>query len=971
MRITASIAITLATILLTACATPPERHPAPEANLARPTGPDKAIKWRRLAWADERGRVTGTAIERGRKEREDNITWALAQGEGSVAASETWQEHGPSNVGGRTRSLVIDPTNPQRMWSGSVGGGVWRSTDGGASWTSLWDGLPTLSVGSLAIDPTNPNILYAGTGEGQFNGDALGGDGIYKSVNGGDSWTQLASTDGWDTVNRIAISPSNPQVILASKRYGGIQRSTNGGASWTNPRWGQGSFDVQFNPTNGNLAVAHLLDYTTQWVHRAIYSLDAGATWTNAGGLTEIAGFGNRLELCYAPSDPTIVYAVCALDSGKIWKSTDGGRNYSVVTVTGTSGSSWYACPLWVHPTNPNFIVTGGYDVYASTDGGVTLNKISGGYILTEQVHPDIHGFTTAPGFNGTTNRRVYVVCDGGCFTTADIETATPTTGWSQLNAGYRTSQFYGAAGAELPLKPATPVTGALAGLTARYYALTAPTALPNFAALTPYLNTTVPTLAYPSAALNFANSTRSDNVGGLFTGWLTVPSDGLWTMSVESDDGSQLLIDGAVIANNDGLHGMTEVKGLAALAAGKHALEVRFFEAGGSAGLNLRIEGPGVSRQTVPASMLTRGGTAGTPAPASGTAGFVYGGTQDNGTLRVVRGAQAAILPYGGDGGFCAVDSQDPRYCYGEYVNLKIHRSTDFGSSAQNIYANLPDANTPAANFIAPFILDPNATSRMWAGGASLWRSDDVRAATVAWTQARAAGSSNISAIAVAPGNSNIVWIAQNDGQVWKSTNALAATPAWTAVDDNAGLNPLPNRYVTRIVLAGADGLAAFVCLGGFSTDNILRTANGGATFADVTGGGASGLPSIPVRGFAVDPLSASRWFAGTEFGVYQSRNSGGAWYPMLGGPPAVSVDELVIVPNSRRLLAATHGRGMWSADLATPDPDLDHNGSVGAEDLAILLSSFGACANCPADLDGNGAVDGGDIAILLGNWD
>ena len=302
--------------------------------------------------------------------------------------------------------------------------------------------------------------------------------------------------------------------------------------------------------------------------------------------------------------------------------------------------------------------------------------------------------------------------------------------------------------------------------------------------------------------------------------------------------------------------------------------------------------------------------------------------------------------------------------------MNLKIHRSSDFGTSAQNIYANLPDANTPAANFIAPFILDPNATTRMWAGGASLWRSDDVRAASVAWTQARAPGSSNISAIAVAPGDSNIVWIGQNDGQVWKTTNALAATPSWTAVDDNSAVNPVPNRYVTRIVLTSADGLAGFVCLGGFSADNILRTANGGATFTDATGAGASGLPSIPVRGFAVDPVAPTRWFAGTEWGVYHTRNSGASWYPMLGGPPAVSVDELVIVPNSRRLLAATHGRGMWSADLATPNPDLDGDGVVDASDLAILLASFGPCANCAADLDGSGIVDAGDLAILLGNW-
>jgi hypothetical protein len=513
-------------------------------------------------------------------------------------------------------------------------------------------------------------------------------------------------------------------------------------------------------------------------------------------------------------------------------------------------------------------------------------------------------------------------------------------------------------------------VTGASAGLNVRYYALASPTALPDFSALTPYLAATATQLNYASTTGTFAGSGRADNVGAVFTGWIDIPADGLWTLSTESDDGSALLVDGVQVVSNDGLHGMAEAKGLAGLKAGRHALEVRFFEAGGGAGLVVRMEGPGFARQVVPASMLWRDGTAGTPVPTSDTLGFVYGGTQDNGTIRVLRGQQDGILPYGGDGGFCAVDQQDPRWCYGEYVNLKIHRSSDWGSTAGNIYANLPDANTPAANFIAPFILDPNEPRRMWAGGASLWRSDDVRASSVAWTQARAAGSSYVSAIAVAPGNPNVVWIGQNDGQVWKTADALSAVPTWTAVDDNAARNPVPNRYVTRIVLANATGATAFVCLGGFSGDNVLRTINGGSSFTDVTGSGASGLPSVPVRGFAVHPDSAVRWFAGTEMGMYQTRDGGLTWYPMLGGPPAVAVDEAIIVPGSRRLLAATHGRGMWSADLSLPNPDLNGDGRVDGGDIGILLGSFGACANCPADLNGDGRVDGADLGILLGAW-
>jgi hypothetical protein len=107
-----------------------------------------------------------------------------------------------------------------------------------------------------------------------------------------------------------------------------------------------------------------------------------------------------------------------------------------------------------------------------------------------------------------------------------------------------------------------------------------------------------------------------------------------------------------------------------------------------------------------------------------------------------------------------------------------------------------------------------------------------------------------------------------------------------------------------------------------------------------------------------------------GTEWGVYQTRDAGLNWFPMLAGPPAVSVDEVAIVPGSRRLLAATHGRGMWSADLSLPNADLNGDGVVNGSDLGLLLASFGPCANCPADLDGNGRVDGADLGILLAAW-
>ena len=147
-------------------------------------------------------------------------------------------------------------------------------------------------------------------------------------------------------------------------------------------------------------------------------------------------------------------------------------------------------------------------------------------------------------------------------------------------------------------------------GLTTNYYALTAPTELPNFATLSPYLTTTSADVNYASTNGTFASSNRSDNVGAVWTGWLRVDQPGNYQFSLTSDDGSRLLIGGASIVDNNGLHGMQEATGTLALAAGKHRFAIEFFEAGGGAGCIAQLQGPGMTKAPIPASRLTSGGS-------------------------------------------------------------------------------------------------------------------------------------------------------------------------------------------------------------------------------------------------------------------------------------------------------------------------------------------------------------------------
>ena len=315
---------------------------------------------------------------------------------------------------------------------------------------------------------------------------------------------------------------------------------------------------------------------------------------------------------------------------------------------------------------------------------------------------------------------------------------------------------------------------------------------------------------------------------------------------------------------------------------------------------------------------------------------GKVIGGTQDNGSLvyTPANGANAWADMFGGDGGFSAADSVDSNYLYGEYVYLQIHRSTNGGGgqilgsgtrSASYIYQGISDA-TSAANFIAPFIIDPNSNTTMYAGGARLWKTTTLKATTPTWSSIKAAtvSGSFISAIAVAPGNSSVIWVGHNNGDIYYSADAGAN---WTQKDTTTPA--LPNRYVTRLTIDPNNNAIVYATFGGFSADNVYRSTNSGSTWADITGTGTTGLPDIPIRSLVINPSNSAKIYVGGETGVFASEDSGANWSVSNDGPANVSVDELFY--GGTTLYAATYGRGIWV------------NTTVAAAALVIVESGTG----------------------------
>jgi hypothetical protein len=327
-----------------------------------------------------------------------------------------------------------------------------------------------------------------------------------------------------------------------------------------------------------------------------------------------------------------------------------------------------------------------------------------------------------------------------------------------------------------------------------------------------------------------------------------------------------------------------------------------------------------------------------------------LIGGTQDNGTLRVSvfdefspsnRPATTANrITISGDGGHVAVDPTNPNYMYGEYQLMEVFRSTNGGEpdSAADMTAGLPQGGTYFGQFIAPLVMDPSNSNTLLAGADGLWRTTNASGVTPTWSSIRPPlnPGSGITAIAVAKSNSNIIWVGDGAGRLQKTSNGLQTSPPWTDVDNNTFPNPLPDRSILSILIDPANETLVYVTLGGYSAQspspqNVWYTSNGGSNWSPLVGSGATSLPTVPIRTIVRHPRNRQQLYVGTDIGIYESSDAGTTWSTSQQGPADVSVDELSFVQGSELLLAATHGRGLWTADT-TNVPTLAPSGVAAA---------------------------------------
>jgi photosystem II stability/assembly factor-like uncharacterized protein len=343
-------------------------------------------------------------------------------------------------AGGRVSRACGVPGDPLTYYAATASGGVWKSVDGGLTWKPIFDDQPTASIGSIAVAESDPNVVYVGSGEANIRGNVSPGAGIFKSTDAGKSWKHVWKQVG--QIGTVAIHPKNPDVCFAAvlghafgpNQERGVYRTTDGGKTWQKVLYKNdetGCSDVAIDPNNPRVIFAGMWQTRRRpWEHTSggpggdLYvSRDGGDTWESLktpkkkpnddpdkkNGLP--AGIWGKVGVAVAPSDSSRVYAIIEAEKGGLFRSDDGGENWSLATDDrNIRQRAWYYSTLTVHPTNADEIWAPQVPMLKSTNGGKSFATVRGFH------HGDHHDLWIDP----KNPKRMINANDGGVDISTD-----------------------------------------------------------------------------------------------------------------------------------------------------------------------------------------------------------------------------------------------------------------------------------------------------------------------------------------------------------------------------------------------------------------------------------------------------------------------------------------------------------------------------------------------------------------------
>jgi photosystem II stability/assembly factor-like uncharacterized protein len=833
---------------------------------------------------------------------------------------------GPANMGGRVPDITGVDTDPNTIYVATAAGGVFKTSDGGTTWKAIFDNQATLCIGAVAVAPSNPNVVYVGTGEANPRNSVSWGNGVYRSTNGGDTWEHCGLTDT-QHIGRVVVHPKNPDVAYVAalghtwgpNKERGIYKTIDGGKSWTQSKFideNTGFIDIAIDPSEPDVLYG-----ATYVVRRDAFAGGSPRTqWGSTGGLFKTDDGGKtwnkmtnglpnrpygRSGLSVYRKDPRIVYAIVQTDStadpngnnGQRAKANEGNVETGGIFRSDDKGKTWkkvndlvprpfYYGQIRVDPNHDNWVYVLGVQSSASIDGGKTFERYANG------THSDAHALWIDP----VDSKRQIFGCDGGLYISRDTgETFTAI-------RGMPFGQFYGVA---VDMQKPYRVYGGLQdngswggpSATDRTDGITLNDwrSIGGGDGFQAAVDPTDPNTVYVESQngnIQRVNPTRGRRGGGG-----PDDDDGLRPVAQQEQQkgrGGQGKAKAGGGGNQPGAAPVPTL-GLTGDDAGEDGgAKVTAVTAGGPAATaGLRIN-----------DIITKVGDKEIKNNPDLLAAIAAGRPGQAVKVEVLRGGapqvidatfgQAAAGGGGRRGGGGSIRPPGQRFNWNTPILLSSHDPKTLYVGATVVFKSTNRGDQWKA-------VSPDLTRRANTGGGG----------------GRGGGAGNtVTTIAESPLQAGLLYAGTDDGKLFVGTDD---NKLWMDLSEQIPGVP-QDRWITRIEPSHFDKGTAYLTLNRYRVDDykpyVFKTTNYGLTWTPLMNNLPNHTSTHVIR---ESSKNKNLLFLGTERGLYVSLNAGQEWHRLGNGmPEAVIVHDLVIHPRDRELVIGTHSRSVYVMDIA-----------------------------------------------------
>ncbi len=916
----------------------------------------------------------------------------------------TFDERGPGNVAGRSRAILVDSRDASNntWFMGTAGGGIWKTTDAGATWEDKSGSMAHLGITSIAQAASSPNIMYAATGETAFNNAGINGGGVFKSTDGGDTWNRLASTiprvTNFLQASRVIVSPTDPNVVLVTSSYTAylgdanndpedkwtayILRSTDGGNTWTptltTPTRLQ---QIIAEPGNFNNMYASGVSPTT-----AFRSTDAGLTW-NAMKLTSIAAVEDtdgagvaRSEINIAPSNPAILYASVYIFGGKsrLLMSPDRGLNWRIVEENGRQEVQDYLVQgnydncVVVDPTNEYKVYWGGVDLWTATINPPSTRTGPRQFLGADLVNMGWLTFTNVSGF--TLLGGQLEVNNPAQAVTVEIRFGPGKTqkahrfvaGGGGVGSGVPAAQYVYSGYVDVPFEVWDTENNRQLMFSFRdqqndgefTWTQRDEANDPEYLNVREYMF--VHSIPYDAAAPSPRITVNGGHeVEQIYFSWPYLTEgqtfDTNATSTIRFNYGGATYQNSTITRVSDAYgragnplndlhpdHHMLKYAGTSRLISVNDG-GLAYSDDNGATW----VEVDDLATNNIVTSQYYR-------ADRHPTENRYVGGTQDNGSWISAANPTASSdydFASGGDGMDAVWHATDPELVLSSSQYNTVYRSSNGGDnfvrSNNGISDTAEDGTSPFVTRLGYSLLNPDVVFAIGASGVFKSTNFGQRWSRKAISNELWNFSSSTTNIYPSLANKDIVWA--GSGMSEERTLFLSRNGGDSFV---AMPNPVNIGEMSGFATDPEDENVAYMLFGQGEVGKVWRTKDLGQTWREISG---FGLGKASRTGFPdVVPFSMVVWgdtlFVGTEIGIMVSYNDGGAWERIAEFPP-VAVFSLTVKENDGQLVIGTHGRGIWSSDMGitydrNPGPDPDPAGSLTVGAISGSTSESGTTA-------------------------